>query len=166
MLARLAVAPRLRMVTRELAFMTDPSTAPFGAVLLADVIRATDVDPDYPDATDGDFHLVRRHFDIRAFGVNGITGNAGDEMVEPHHERDDELNRTDGHEELFAVMSGRAVFSVNGEAVDAPAGTLVFVRDPDLVRSARATADGTAILAIGGRPGVPFEISRWERDLP
>jgi hypothetical protein len=146
--------------------MTDPSQAPFGAVLLANVVRATDIDPDYPDATDGDFHMVRRHFDIRAFGVNGITGDAGDEMVEPHHERDDEVNRTDGHEELFAVMSGHAVFSVDGEVVDAPAGTLVFVRDPNLVRSARATVDDTAILAIGGRPGVAFEISRWERDLP
>ncbi|HTA14263.1 MAG TPA: hypothetical protein VK781_05340 [Solirubrobacteraceae bacterium] len=146
--------------------MTDPSRAPFGSVLLADVVRATDVDPDYPDATDGDFHLVRRHFDIRAFGVNGITGNANDELVEPHHESDDEVNRTDGHEELFAVMSGHAVFAVDGETVDAPAGTLVFVRDPGLIRSARATVDGTAILAIGARPGVPYEISRWERDLP
>ena len=146
--------------------MTDPRTAPFGAVHLADVDVATDVYPDYPDATDSDFHLVRRHFDIRSFGVNGITGNAGDEMVEPHHERDDEDNRTDGHEELFAVMSGRAVFTVDGEAVDAPAGTLVFVRDPALIRSARATADGTSILAVGGRPGAPWQMSRWETDLP
>jgi hypothetical protein len=143
--------------------MPDPGRAPFGAVLLSEIVRATDIDPNYPDATDGNFHLVRRHFDIRAFGVNGITGNAGDEMVEPHHERDDESNLTDGHEELFAVMSGHAVFTVGEASVDAPAGTLVFVRDPDLVRSARATVDGTAILAIGGRPGVPFEISRWER---
>ena len=146
--------------------MTDPSTAPFGSVLLADIVRATDIDPNYPDATDGDFHLVRRHFDIWAFGVNGITGDAGDELVEPHHEADDEVNRTDGHEELFAVMSGHAVFTVDGETVDAPAGTLVFVRDPGLIRSARATVDGTAILAIGARPGAPYEISRWERDLP
>jgi hypothetical protein len=145
--------------------VTDPRTDPFGSVFLADVIRATDIDPNYPDATDGDFHLVRRHFDVRAFGVNGITGNAGDEMVEPHHEADDEINRTDGHEELFAVMSGHAVFSVAGETVDAPAGTLVFVRDPALIRSARATADGTTILAVGARPGAPYEISRWERDL-
>ena len=35
------------------------------------------------------------------------------------------------------------------EVVEAPAGTLVFVRDPGLIRSATATADGTAILAIG-----------------
>ena len=146
--------------------MSDPRKAPFAAVQLCDVDVATDIDPNYPDATDGDFHLVRRHFDIRAFGVNGITGNAGDEMVEPHHEADDEANRTDGHEELFAVMSGHAVFTVDGQEIDAPAGSLVFVRDPALIRSARATADGTSILAVGARPGVPYEISRWERDLP
>jgi hypothetical protein len=152
--------------TCEVAPVTDPRTAEFGAVRLADVVVATDIDPEYPDATDGDFHLVRRHFDIRAFGVNGATGDAGDEIVEPHHEADDEINRTDGHEELFAVMSGRAVFTVDGETVDAPAGTLVFVRNPALIRSARATVDGTAILVVGARPGVPYEIARWERDLP
>jgi hypothetical protein len=149
--------------------VTDPRNAPFGAVSLAQVVRATDLDPGYPDATEGEgagarnFHLVRRHFDIRAFGVNGMTGNAGDEMVEPHDEPDDEGNLTDGHEELFAVISGHAVFTVDGQDLDASAGTLVFVRDPALIRSARATADGTAILAIGGRPGIAFEISRWER---
>jgi hypothetical protein len=149
--------------------VTDARSAPFGVVRLVDVLRATDIDPEYPDATDGegagarDFHLVRRHFDIRAFGVNAITGHAGDEVVEPHDERDDEANLTDGHEELFAVMSGHAVFTVDGETLDAPAGTLVFVRDPALVRSARATVDGTAVLAIGGRKGVPFAVSRWER---
>jgi hypothetical protein len=146
--------------------MTDPAQAPFAAARLADVQVVTDIDPDYPDATDGDFHLVRRHFDIRSFGVNGITGDAGDEMVEPHHERDDEDNRTDGHEELFAVMSGHAVFTVDGQDVDAPAGTLVFVRDPALIRTARATADGTSILAVGGKPGVAYQLSRWEQDLP
>ncbi len=149
--------------------MTDPRKTPFGSVLLNDVVRATDINPDYPDVTDGegvgarDFHLVRRHFDIRAFGVNGITGNAGDEMVEPHDEIDDEANLTDGHEELFAVMSGHAVFTVDGETLDAPAGTLVFVRDPALIRSAVATVNGTSILAIGARAGAPFEVSRWER---
>jgi hypothetical protein len=145
--------------------MTAPRRAPFGAVLLTEVARAQDLNPNDPTHTDGLFYLVRRHFDIRAFGVNAITGNAGSELVEPHHERDDESNLTDGHEELFAVISGHAVFTVDGEEMDAPAGTLVFVRDPALSRSAEATVDGTAILAIGGRPGVPFEISRWERAL-
>lgn len=101
------------------------SSASALVVRLSDVALATDVDPDYPDATEGEgagarnFHLVRRHFDIRAFGVNGVTGNAGDEMVEPYDERDDEAQLTNGHEELFAVMSGHAVFTVDGEDLDA-----------------------------------------------
>lgn len=138
--------------------------APFGAVPITDVVRATDIDPTIPTSRTGsvrarDLHLARRHFDIRAFGVNGITGNAGDEMVVPHDEPDDQANLTNGHEELFAVMSGRAMFTVDGDDIDAPAGTLVFVRDPVLIRTAKATADGTAILAVGGRPGVAFEVS-------
>jgi hypothetical protein len=145
--------------------MSDPRTAPFAVVGLADVARLADVDPDNEDITDGSFHLVRRHFDVQAFGVNGVTGNAGDILVLEHHERDDAENRTDGHEELFAVLSGHAVFRVGGEELDAPAGTLVFVRDPALLRFARATADGTAILAVGARPGVPFAVSRWERAI-
>jgi hypothetical protein len=145
--------------------MSDPRTAAYAASNLADIDRLADVNPESPDITDGAFHLVRRHFDIRAFGVNGIAGNAGDVMVIEHHERDDAENRTNGHEELFAVMSGHAVFTIDGEEIDAPAGTIVFVRDPALLRFARATADGTTILAVGGRPGAPYEVSRWEQPL-
>ena len=63
-------------------------------------------------------------------------------------------------------MSGHAVFTVDGEEIDAPAGTLVFVRDPALLRSARALADGTSVIAIGAPPGVPYAVSRWEQQLP
>ena len=145
--------------------MSDPRTAPYGSVRLADVDILADVDPENEDINDCDFHLVRRHFDVRAFGVNAATGNAGDELIEPHHESDDEVNQTNGHEELFTVMTGHAVFTVDGEEIDAPAGTIVFVRDPALIRHARATADGTAILSVGGPVGVPYTISRWEVPL-
>src|SRR5450432_267480 len=146
--------------------MSDPRTAPYGSVRLADVDTLAQVDPGNSDINDCDFHLVRRHFDVRAFGVNAATGDAGDEMIEPHHEADDEQNRTNGHQELFAVMTGHAVFTVDGEEIDAPAGTIVFVRDPALIRAARATADGTAIFAVGGPPGSPYTVSRWEARLP
>jgi mannose-6-phosphate isomerase-like protein (cupin superfamily) len=43
-------------------------------------------------------------------------------MIETHHEADDEESRTNGREELFAVMTGHAVFTVDGEEIDAPAG--------------------------------------------
>jgi hypothetical protein len=87
-------------------------------------------------------------------------------MIEEHHELDSEENRTNGHQELFAVMTGHAVFKVDGEEIDAPAGTVVFVRDPALIRHARATADNTAILAVGGPVGVPYTVARWEVALP
>jgi hypothetical protein len=146
--------------------MSDPRTAPYGSVRLADVDTQAQVTPDGPDNTDCDFHLIRRHFDVEAFGVNAATGNAGDEMVVEHHEADDEENQTNGHQELFAVMTGHAVFTVDGEEIDAPAGTIVFVRDPALLRAARATADGTAILMIGAPVGVPYTVSRWEVSMP
>jgi hypothetical protein len=145
--------------------MSDPSTAPFASVRLSDVARFSDVDPENAGEDAPGFRLVRRHFDIRSFGVNGITADAGEIIIPEHHEGDDEENRTDGHEELFAIMAGHAVFTIGGEQVDAPAGTLVFVRDPWLLRSARATEDGTAILAVGARPGVAYSVARWERDI-
>ena len=40
--------------------------------------------------------------------------------------------------------------------MDAPHGTAVFVRDPAAKRGARATEDGTIVLAVGGRPGEAF----------
>src|SRR3984885_554262 len=146
--------------------MSNPRTAPYGFVRLGDVDTLAEVDPGNPDINDCEFHLVRRHFDVQAFGVNAATGNAGDEMIEPHHEADDEANQTNGHEELYAVMSGHAVFTVDGEQIDAPAGTILFVGDPALLRAARATADGTAIFMVGGPTGVPYTVSRWETSLP
>jgi hypothetical protein len=130
--------------------MSDPRAAPYGSARLADADTLAHVDPGNRDINDCEFHLVRRHFDVRAFGVNAATGNAGDEMIEEHHEADEEENQANGHEELFGVITGHAVFTVDGEEIDAPAGTIVCVRDPTLLRQARATADGTAILMAGG----------------
>jgi quercetin dioxygenase-like cupin family protein len=146
--------------------MSDPRSAPYSSVRLADVDTLAQVAPGNPNINDGSFHLLRRHFDVGAFGVNAVSGNAGDEVVEQHHEADDEENETNGHQELFAVISGHARFTVNGEEIDAPAGTIVFVRDPALLRAARATADNTTIFMVGGPTGVPYTVSRWEASLP
>lgn len=79
-------------------------------------------------------------------------------IVEEH----DETHGDGGQEELYVVVSGHAVFTVDGEEVDAPAGTLVFVRDPAVKRAAVAHQAGTTLLCVGGRPGQPFRISSWE----
>lgn len=103
---------------------------------------------------------VRKTLGLTAFGINAYTAaNAGDEVVEDHDET------PLGHEEIYAVVTGHATFIVDGEEVDAPAGTLVFLDDPKQQRAARAVEAGTTVLAIGGMPGT-HEISAWEFIFP
>lgn len=60
------------------------------------------------------------------------------------------------------VLSGRATFTLDDDTLDAPAGTVVFVRDVTVKRHARAEEPNTAVLAVGGpRDGV-YEPSAWE----
>jgi mannose-6-phosphate isomerase-like protein (cupin superfamily) len=78
----------------------------------------------------------------------GFTAaEAGQDVVEPHTELEGR-----GHEELYLVVRGAARFTLDGEEVDAPAGTLVFVPDPRVHRQAVATEPGTEVLAFGGDP--------------
>jgi hypothetical protein len=103
---------------------------------------------------------VRKTLGVTAFGINAYTAaNAGDEVVEDHTEE------PSGHEELYAVVAGHATFTVDGEDVDAPAGTLVFLDDPMQQRRATAREAGTTVLAIGGKPGA-HEVSAWEYIFP
>jgi len=97
---------------------------------------------------------IRRRFGITAFGTNGYTGDAGQRVIEEHSERDN-------HQEMYVVLRGRATFRLGDDEVDAPAGTIVFLR-PDTKRGAIAVEDGTAVLAVGAKPGVVFEPSLWE----
>jgi quercetin dioxygenase-like cupin family protein len=105
-----------------------------------------------------DWHSIRHHFDVRAFGVNANVAVEPGVIVEEH----DEMHPDGGQEELYVVVSGHVTFTVDGEEVDAPAGTLVFVRDPAVKRAAVAHEAGTTLLCVGGRPGQPFRISTWE----
>jgi quercetin dioxygenase-like cupin family protein len=97
---------------------------------------------------------VRRRFGITAFGTNAYTGDTGQRVIEEHSERDN-------HQEMYVVLRGRATFTLGDDEVDAPAGTIVFLQ-PDTKRGAIAAEDGTAVLAVGAKPGVVFEPSLWE----
>ncbi|HEX4759497.1 MAG TPA: cupin domain-containing protein [Thermoleophilaceae bacterium] len=104
---------------------------------------------------------VRHRLGIEAFGVNAWVGReAGDEIIEEH----DELNEdaADNHEELYLVVDGHATFTVDGQEVDAPRGTLVRV-EPSIVRHAVACEPGTTVFAIGATPGRAFTPSPWEQ---
>lgn len=114
------------------------------------------------DRLTGEFDTipVRIPLGIDAFGVNAYgSREAGGHVIEEH----DELGAGAGrHEELYVVLAGRATFRVAGEELDAPAGTLVFVRDPATRRSATAAEPDTTVLVVGGTVGKAFAPSPWE----
>jgi mannose-6-phosphate isomerase-like protein (cupin superfamily) len=100
---------------------------------------------------------VRRTLDVRAFGINAyVAPNPGDDVVEEHTES------ALRHEEVYVVLAGRATFTLGDETLDAPAGTIVFIRDPEVRRHARAEEPGTSVLAVGGPRDAAYEPSPWE----
>jgi tetratricopeptide (TPR) repeat protein len=121
-----------------------------------EVARLDEID----EITDGrcPWRPVRFHLGITAFGVNAFTGReAGDRLINEH----DEAQENDLQEELYLVHEGRARFELDGESVDAPAGTLVFAR-PGVKRTAFAEEPGTTLLAIGAASGKAYEAHGFE----
>jgi quercetin dioxygenase-like cupin family protein len=114
------------------------------------------------DEIEGDgapYRPVRQHFGIASFGVNSFTGRkAGDRIINEHSEEDDQ-------EELYLVLQGRATFELDGERVDAPAGTLVFA-EPGVKRTAFAEEEGTTVVVVGGKPGKVYEVLGFETWAP
>jgi hypothetical protein len=99
---------------------------------------------------------VREHFGIRAFGINAFTPAEDGTLIGEHDESGS------GQEELYLVLDGNATFEVDGETVDAPAGTFVFVR-PESRR--KATGDGT-VLVLGATPGEAYQAIDWGEAWP
>jgi len=123
-------------------------------------VRLDDVEP-IPLEPEGIlWRPLRRLLGVGAFGVNAfVAPDAGDDVIEEHTEE------MLGHEEIYVVLSGRATFTIGGELVDAPAGTIVFVDDPAVTRRARADEPGTNVLAVGGPRGGVYEPPAWEAEL-
>ena len=117
------------------------------------ILRLDDVEP-----VNGWLPL-RRELDVNAFGVNAWRPQQdGSTIIGAHDEA------TTGHEELYVVTEGHATFTVDGDEIDAPAGTFVFVRDPAVKRAAAAREPGTTILAVGGKPGEAYAPLPWEEN--
>ena len=113
--------------------------------------------PDHGLEIDAEWRPVRHHLGVEAFGTNAyVAAEPGAIVVEEHDESDI------GHQELYLVLRGRAEFTLDGERVDAPAGTFVFLHDPATRRKAVAAEADTAVVAFGARPGEPFSPSEWE----
>jgi tetratricopeptide (TPR) repeat protein len=97
---------------------------------------------------------VRHALGFRPAGVNAWKADTGGQLIPPHEE-------DSGNEELYAVVRGRARFTVGEEEAEAPAGTLVFV-PPEVFRTAVAAEDGTIVFVVGGTVGEPFKAGGWD----
>jgi hypothetical protein len=86
---------------------------------------------------------VREHLGIHAFGINAFTPGEDGTLVNEHDEAGS------GQEELYV--------EVDGEAVHAQSGTLVFV-GPESRR--KVTGDGT-VLVVGATPGEAYQGIDW-----
>ena len=100
---------------------------------------------------------IRKRFGVESFGINAWTVAGADERIIPEH---DEVSS--GHEELYVVVAGHARFTVDGEEIDGPQGTVLFVRDPAAKRAAYAREANTTVLAVGAAPGRPYSPRAWE----
>ena len=96
---------------------------------------------------------VRRLLEITAFGVQAFRAPSGVDVIREH---DETLLGEADQEELYIVLNGAATFEIDGESVEAPAGSLVHVQ-PTAMRKATAKHEDTTILVIGGTAGKAYE---------
>ena len=94
---------------------------------------------------------VREHLGIHSFGINGFVRGEDGTLINDHDEAGS------GQEELYFVVDGTATFEVDGETIEAPQGTLLYV-GPEARR--KATGDAT-ILVMGGTPGEVYQAVDW-----
>lgn len=111
----------------------------------------------------GEWKQIRHYFGIREFAANAfVATEAGQEIVHEHFEEPNDDSSDVGDEELYIVFSGRADVKLGDEIVEVGPGALIFIGDPNVVRSVTAKEAGTTILTFGTNPGVHFVVSEFE----
>ena len=109
------------------------------------------------DPNDFDWYPLQHHFRIGAFGINAFGGDAGITLVAEHDEREA------GHEELYLVVKGSALFTLAGETVVVPAVSVIGIPDTSVTRGAVANEGGTLIIAVGAPAGSEFQTT-WRKE--
>jgi mannose-6-phosphate isomerase-like protein (cupin superfamily) len=104
--------------------------------------------------TSGNWRLVRRTLELRAFGINLVDIPAGEQIPEHHETERDQ-------EEVFYVVSGSATLVVDGEDHPAPPGTFARL-DPEHTRTVRNDGDQPASVLIASAPrSSGYEPMEW-----
>jgi mannose-6-phosphate isomerase class I len=136
-----------------------PAGSPFGMPGFK-TLRLQDAPSTRAEDTGADWITLRHQLDVTAFGINAWRApETGTQVIVDHDER------TSRHQEVYVVLEGEATFTIGGERVPAPRGTVIFIEDPDLDRVAIAEEPGTTVLTIGAPSGRIFTPSSWESRL-
>jgi uncharacterized cupin superfamily protein len=102
----------------------------------------------------GNWSLVRRTLGVASFGMNIVDIPPGEGI--PEH---DETSRD--QEEVFMVLSGSAIFVIDGQRHAAPAGTLARL-DPEPTRTVVNEGDEVASVLIVSAPRTSgYEPMAW-----
>lgn len=104
---------------------------------------------------EGRWQALNDRLGIRAFGVNAVVMDPGEEADIEHDES------SDGHEEVYVVVAGRAAFRLGAEEVEAGPGDVVAVSHPAETRGYRALEPSTRIVCFGAAPGADHPYGRW-----
>lgn len=104
--------------------------------------------------TAGNWTLVRRTLELRAFGINLVDIPPGEQL--PEH---DETERD--QEEVFYVLGGSPTLVIDGEDHAAPAGTFARI-DPEHSRTVRNDGGSRATVLIVSAPrSSGYEPMEW-----
>jgi mannose-6-phosphate isomerase-like protein (cupin superfamily) len=117
------------------------------------LLRLSDVPVTATD--EGRWQALNGPLGVTTFGVNAVVLDPGEEIDIEHDET------SSRHQEVYVVVTGRAVFSVGTEEVQAGPGDVVAVADPGERRSYRALEPGTRIVCFGAGPGAEHPYGDW-----
>ena len=117
-------------------------------------IDSIEVRPGDESQGDSDFRALRVELGIEAFGITSWLAGPGKRLIQEHSE-------DGGDEELYLVLSGQAVFTVDGETVTLGPGGCVAIK-PGVTRSAVAGGEATEVLVVGAPVGGAYVPSGWE----
>jgi quercetin dioxygenase-like cupin family protein len=100
---------------------------------------------------------VRAGLGVTSFGMQVFDLPANLDAY-PEHDHSD-----DGQEEVYTVLEGAATLKVDGEEHELRPG--VFARvGPGQTRKLMTGDQPARVLALGGTPGVAFEVQEWTEE--
>jgi len=117
------------------------------------MLRLAEVPP--IETPSGRWQPLNERLGIKAFGVNGVVMDPGEEFAIEHDEA------RSGHQEVYVVVTGRARFRLGDEEVEAGPGDVVAVDDPAETRDYSALEPRTRLVCIGAKPGEPHPYGAW-----